>query len=382
MISNDEPKTIGFPFVGDLIGGSHISALHLIRGLDPKRYRPLVLMHQTDGPVAELFDEENIPYEPAPVKRCLEGRPGDALFFLRDLRCLERFLRERQVRLLHTNDGRMHVTWQLAGKLAGVKCLWHHRGNPGAWGLNKIAPWTADHLIAVSRFSSPTGRRWTAANCSVVHSPFDIDNIRADRHDSRNKLVDELGVSPDTALISYFGALIHRKRPAMFADITAAMVRKAAPQQVRGLVFGEDLDDLSQATLDRAEALGVSDMFHLMGYRYPPSSWMAASDILMVPARDEPLGRTLVEAMLLGTPVIASDSGGNSEAIDDGETGFIVPPDDADAYAERACQLMNDPALRARIVAQARNEAIRRFGLEQHVRSVTEIYDQMLSAAS
>ncbi|MDH3660202.1 MAG: glycosyltransferase family 4 protein [Alphaproteobacteria bacterium] len=382
MVSDNEPTVVAFPFVGDLVGGSHISALHLIRSLDPKRYRPLVLMHQTDGPVAELFDREQVAYEPAPVKRCLEGGPGDAVFFLRDLKRLERFLRERKVRLLHTNDGRMHVTWQLAGRLAGVKCLWHHRGNPGAFGLNKVAPWTADHLITVSRFSAPAGSRWTSANSSVVHSPFDIDDIQADRSACRKALIDELAVSPDTALISYFGALIARKRPVMFADITAAMTRRAAPRAVRGLVFGDDPEGLAEPTVARAAELGVSEDLRMMGYRYPPTPWMAASDVLMVPAVDEPLGRTLVEAMLLGTPVVASDSGGNPEAIDDGRTGFIVPPDDADAFAERACQLINDPALRRRIVDQAREEAVARFSLERHVRSVTEIYDQLLSAAS
>lgn len=380
MDSMREPIIVAFPFVGDSVGGSHMSALHLIRNLDREKYQPLVMLHRADGPAAALFEKEKIPYEMAPVSRFLEGGPGDVLFLLRDLRRMQNFLRRRSVRLLHTNDGRMHVTWQLAGRLAGVKCLWHHRGNPDAFGLCNMANWTADHVVAVSRFSSPKGRHWSEKNCSVVHSPFDIERISADRTASRRMLIDELGCPEDTVLIGYFGALVERKRPVTFAEITAALARRAAPRPVRGALFGEDYGGLADAVRRRASELGAADIVRLMGFHYPPTPWMAACDILMVPAVKEPLGRTLVEAMLLGTAVIAADSGGSPEAIDDGRTGFIVPSDQPEAFAERAGQLMENPALLQRITEQARSEATRRFGLDVHVESITRIYEQIIAA--
>ncbi|MGI9506698.1 MAG: glycosyltransferase family 4 protein [Geminicoccaceae bacterium] len=380
MDTSRKPTVIAFPFVGDSVGGSHMSALHLIRSLDREKFQPLVILHRDDGPVAELFEREKIPYEMAPVSRCLEGGPGDVIFLLRDLRRMQTFLRQRNVRLLHTNDGRMHVTWQLAGRLIGVKCLWHHRGNPDAFGLCNMAPWTADHVVAVSRFSSPKGRHWSEKNCSVVHSPFDIEKTSADRAASRKMLIDELGCPEDTVLIGYFGSLVDRKRPVMFADITAALARRAKPRPVHGVLFGEGSPEIVEATRRRASELGADDIVRLMGFRYPPSPWMAACDILMVPAIKEPLGRTLVEAMLLRTVVIAADSGGSPEAIDDGETGFLVPPDQPEAFAERACQLIDDPALLKRITDQAHSAAVGRFGLDVHVKSISRIYDQLIAA--
>src|SRR3546814_9209528 len=70
---------------------------------------------------------------------------------------------------------------------------------------------------------------------------------------------------------------------------------------------------------------------------------MAACDALLVTAVDEPFGRTLIEAMLLETPVIAANSGGNPEAIEDGENGLIVPPDDPESFADAALALIDDP---------------------------------------
>jgi hypothetical protein len=71
--SKEYPTVVCFPFVGDVVGGSHISALNLIRRIDRRRFEPLVLLHAPDGPVAELFRREGIVFEPAPSAAHLNG---------------------------------------------------------------------------------------------------------------------------------------------------------------------------------------------------------------------------------------------------------------------------------------------------------------------
>ncbi|PLU81944.1 glycosyl transferase, partial [Sinorhizobium medicae] len=61
-----------FPFIGDLVGGSHMSSLGLIRNLPRDRFVPLVVLHHTDGPVAELFRREGIGFVEAPVLNRLQ----------------------------------------------------------------------------------------------------------------------------------------------------------------------------------------------------------------------------------------------------------------------------------------------------------------------
>jgi glycosyltransferase involved in cell wall biosynthesis len=116
-----------------------------------------------------------------------------------------------------------------------------------------------------------------------------------------------------------------------------------------------------------------------MGFRYPPETWMAACDVLLVTAVDEPFGRTLIEAMLVGTPVIAAASGGNPEAIEDGRTGCLVPADDIAGFAARAHELLTDRGRWAAISRTAREDAVRRFGLACHAQAIMAIYDRMLS---
>ena len=106
---------------------------------------------------------------------------------------------------------------------------------------------------------------------------------------------------------------------------------------------------------------------------------MAACDVLLVPAVEEPFGRTLIEAMLLGTVVVAAASGGNLEAIRDGVTGHLVAVDDAGAFAERTLGLLADPARLDAMADAARRDALDRFGLRRHAAAIMSVYDAMLA---
>jgi glycosyltransferase involved in cell wall biosynthesis len=82
--------------------------------------------------------------------------------------------------------------------------------------------------------------------------------------------------------------------------------------------------------------------------------------------------------MLLGKAVVATDAGGVPELIEDGTTGFLTPPGDAAALADRLVRLLGDPALRAGLGAAARRWAQDRFGLDQHVTGFSHIYDDLV----
>src|SRR3546814_13746111 len=90
------------------------------------------------------------------------------LSVLGDIRPQIRFLRSKNVAIVHSNDGRTHATWALPARLAGAKLLWHHRGNPGARGLRFAAPLLANEVVAVSRFALPRPGLFSAASKAEV----------------------------------------------------------------------------------------------------------------------------------------------------------------------------------------------------------------------
>ncbi|MGH6944127.1 MAG: glycosyltransferase, partial [Geminicoccaceae bacterium] len=350
-----------FPFAGDAVGGSHISALKLIQHIDRERFQPLILLHDDDGPVASLFRNEDVAFELAPTAEFLNGHGGGfaVRFLLRESRVLSRFLKRRNVAIVHTNDGRMHASWALSSRLAGAKHVWHHRGDPGARGLRYLAPLVAHRVVSVSRFAAPRpGLLSAARKCTVVYSPFDTEAASIDRAAARQSMLAALGCAPSAHVLGYFGSIVRRKRPLAFVETIAALRRRAPSLELAAPLFGHDLEDLTPQVQRRACELGVGDCVRLMGFRYPPERWLAGCDVLLVPSVDEPFGRTLIEGMLLGTPVVAASSGGNPEALRHGETGFLVPPDDPDAAAELALRLLTDQRLGAAITTAARKHAV------------------------
>jgi glycosyltransferase involved in cell wall biosynthesis len=273
----------------------------------------------------------------------------------------------------------MHATWAIPSRLAGAKLLWHHRANPRAAGLRFLAPWVADQVVSVSKFSSPRpGLISAARKCTVVHSPFATDAEPIDRARARQTVLDEFGSSPRAHVVGFVGNLYERKRPLLFVETIARMVARKPGLEIAAPMFGEAREGGAEVTA-AIERHGVGDRVRLMGFRYPPEPWIAACDVLLVPAVEEPFGRSMIEAMLLGTPLIAADSGGNPEIIRHGETGYLVPPDDPDAFALRALALLEDTDTRASIAAAARQDAVSRFGMRRHAQSIMQIYDNILA---
>lgn len=378
--SRPEALTICFPFAGDSIGGSHHSVLGLLRQLDRDRFRPLVVTEVPGGRIARMFAEFAPVADPgANSVPVAPGQPYSLAKFTRTLTGLParvRLLKAEQVGIVHSNDGRTHAAWGLPARLARVPLLWHHRADPSALGLRLAAPLLATRVLTVSSFSLPPRGWWSAAHKSeVVHSPFDTA-ISVDRADARARLLAELDLRPDTLILGYFGSLVPRKRPFVFVD-AAVRLQDLIRRPVAGLMFGEAKNPAFGASLqERMAQPDARECVRLMGVRPDGASWIGGCDQLIVPAVREPFGRTLIEAMLVGTPVIAAESGGNVEALQGG-LGRLVKPDDPAALAEASAELANAPHDAAALAQRARQAALQRFGEERHAERVSQIYAEL-----
>lgn len=381
-----------FPFVGDDLGGSHISALKLIENLDTTSFEPLIVLHQDNGKLASHLRENDLDFKLAPDVFLPSptsaqngfGKIGSGLDYLvRSLPKLRRYLKQEKVDILHTNDGRIHTLWSLAALGAPTRHVWHHRGDPTAKGTNLLAPLTADHIVTVSRFAKPSkpvrsiDNRW-----SIVHSPFDQLELNSESKVYRQRLVEELGCQKDARFLGFFGLFLDRKRPAAMADILHNYQKRFPNENVHTVIFGRPAEGAASVEesviLQRAKDLGVADRVHIMGFRVPVEPWIGAVDINLVPAVNEPFGRTLIEAMMLGSPVVATHHGGNPEAIEDGVNGFLVEAENPEAFVEPIHRLLNNEVEYRRISETARSMALENYGITKHVQQISQIYRDLL----
>lgn len=373
------PLTICFPFSGDELGGSHMSVRGLLEQLDPTRYHALIVPERPGGDIAEFFASWPQAADPAPPRQSLVPGarigPGKALGALAGVRARSRFLQARGVDIVHSNDGRSHAAWALAAHLAGSRLLWHHRGDPSARGLRYVAPFLADRILTVSRFSLPAQGSRAAQRAQVVHSPFDTQ-VEASRETMRARILEHIGAPANAVLCGYFGNFIERKRPMGFLD-TVEELGRLVDRPVHGLLFGDPRNtEYGELLPERAARIGGNARAHMMGFRSPGHAWLAGCDVLLVPAAREPLGRTLVEAMLVKTPVVATRSGGNPEALE-GDCGILCDLDDPTGMARAVARLLAEPEQRQAMCLRAQVAARARFSREHHAEQVAAVYAEL-----
>jgi glycosyltransferase involved in cell wall biosynthesis len=384
-----KPVVVAFPFLGDEVGGSHISAVDLIAGLDSTLIRCLIILHVTDGALASYLTKRGMTFFAAPKGQVLspahrvprQNRLKVAAAYAAYLPRLVRFLRGHRVDVVHTNDGQMHATWAIPARISGARLLWHHRGDPTARAANILAPVLANEIVTVSNFARPSRPILPIDDrVTVLHSPFEHPISLPDRAHCHHQLCEELNLKGDIRFAGYIGVLTARKRPLHFVETIAAFGKSYPGIALHGVLLGlpePGGDRLDEKVRSYADELGIGERIHLMGFRSPISPLMCALDALLVPAINEPFGRTLIEAMMLGTPVIATNHGGNPEAIVDGENGYLVPAESPQAFVEPLHRLLTNQTQWERVSETARSAALSHYSASSHIEGITSIYERM-----
>jgi glycosyltransferase involved in cell wall biosynthesis len=159
----------------------------------------------------------------------------------------------------------------------------------------------------------------------------------------------------------------------------AAIIAQRFPR-ARFSIAGEVLEpQYFQELLMLINSLGLADRFHFEGALTDLPTFLAEADIFVLPSRSEGFSNALIEAMAASLPVVATRVGGNPEAVEDGVTGLLVPPEDPDALADALQGLLSDSGRSWAMGEAGRRLAIRAFSNDRVVKQVAEIYHRLLS---
>jgi glycosyltransferase involved in cell wall biosynthesis len=185
--------------------------------------------------------------------------------------------------------------------------------------------------------------------------------------------------NPDgTTLIATVGNIRRVKGHDIFIRAASAIVAKFpnASFSIAGDVLEPDyFEELKQLAHD----LGLTGRIHFAGGVVDLREYLSQADIFVLPSRSEGFSNAIVEAMAASLPVVATDVGGNAEAVVDGVTGFIVPPEDPDALAAAILRLLSDPALAHAMGADGRARASETFTTEAMMERIVASYNRLLA---
>ena len=158
----------------------------------------------------------------------------------------------------------------------------------------------------------------------------------------------------------------------------AATVLQQCPD-VSFKIVGEVLEEkYFEGLRSLASELQLTDRFTFAGGSAAIGEHLAESDIFVLPSRSEGFSNAIIEAMAAGLPVIATDVGGNREAVAPGVNGFLVPSDDPAALASALKTLVAEPELRMGMGTAGRQIAENRFSDEVMMRNTVAVYDQLM----
>lgn len=184
----------------------------------------------------------------------------------------------------------------------------------------------------------------------------------------------ELGLGPDDPLVVHVGNI----RPGKGHDILIEAA-KHLPDNVAVVSIGAEKWDGDLARVRRASSdVGVAGRMRFLGRRRDALSFIAAADVYVNPADHEGLPVTILEAMALGRPVVATEVGGVPSVVRDGETGILVQPQQPEELAAAIRGLLGDPSRSRDLGAEARRLVEEEYGLEPMIRAFEQVYVEVL----
>ena len=188
---------------------------------------------------------------------------------------------------------------------------------------------------------------------------------------------DQAGLASSASLLLVVAALFRRKG----IDVLLDALARLADDGLRPALWIAGEGPARPALEKQSRELGLDHQVRFLGERSDVADLLAACDVFVLPSRQEGLGVAALEAMAAGRPIVATRVGGLAEAVVDGGTGLLVPPDDPAALADALARLLRDPALRARLAAAGPVRIAEGFRTDDLVDAYEDLYFEVLAEA-
>ena len=369
-----------FPFVGDSIGGSHRSIIELYSELENSAITPVFVLHEI-GSLSDLLDGLNVQYEYIFIKHLAGESPNIlniAFSVVLNFFKLSKFIRKNKIDIVHGNDLRINLTWSLPTRLSSAVYIWHQRSLMSPSVLWKTSVLLANHFITISEYvhqSLPSNI--PESKKTLILNPFNIKNIY-DRSVSRRWLNELYDIPENSILLGYIGRLVDWKNVDFLIKCFAEYNKKRDIQFhliIIGMGNSEYVDNLKQLIFK----LGIENIITFTGFNVEPNRIISSFDLMIAPSNEEPFGRTLVEAMIQKTPVLAARGGGHSEIIENEVTGVLYEHNNIDNFITQCDKYINNSKFMHRIINNASYSVNLKYSSRKHAESIIKIYHQLIS---
>lgn len=392
--------------VDGTIGGSYRSLLYLVKLLPKDRFNPIVVFYREHHLVEDfrragcrviilkypsavnLVDRLRVLGRFSPVRGVIGVIQKALNFSLCSLVLFLRWvflLRRQRVHLVHLNNGVMCAPELLtASRLLGIRTVVHQRGIGPLPTSFRYVRRLVDHVICVSdaarenliAYGMPAGR------CTTVHNGIDPDEFKASITRGPSEVRKKLGIPEDVPVVGNAGMIKEWK--GQISLVRAVERLRADHPRLFCLIIGGTADqhEKDAAYLKRIREYiqehDLTECIQILDYQPNIAEFIQIFDIMVHTSKEpEPFSRSVLEGMTLGRVMVATRTGGTPEAIEDGVSGMLVPPDDPVHLAERIDLLLRRPQLREELGKRAEERIRERFLIQINVDSTRRVYERV-----
>jgi glycosyltransferase involved in cell wall biosynthesis len=298
-----------------------------------------------------------------------------------DAGALADVLRDRSIDIVHANSLMTVAAASAVGDVLGIPAVAHVRD---IMTLSAAQRDRINRLAGVVAVSDAVAERLAAQGIdrqriTRIYNAIDLDRMQ--RNATPGTFRRELAVGNDR-LVGCIGQIALRKGQDLFLDAAARVAGQIA--DARFVIAGERYSNKPESRafeadlVERANTPPLACRTHLLGYRDDIPSLLTDLDVLVVPSRQEPLSRVLLEGLATGAAAVATAVGGTPEILVEGEHGLMVPPDDPERMAEAITRLLGNPSMCDKMRTAGPPRAREMFSPPRQIEALRKLYDRIM----
>jgi glycosyltransferase involved in cell wall biosynthesis len=368
--------------IGSLgIGGAETQMAMLVSELIDRGWGCEVFVLEADGPLRRMLEARGAVIHDGGYNSAA-ALPRKLLLLLRALLRLLVLVRRTKPIVLHAYLPLTNFMGAVAGSVAGApkvitsrRALGTHQERRRYWKFFDLATnYFSDHVTVNSRAVwEDTVKRDAIDPVKLVHISNGLDASRYDMAaQSRESMRRALGLLDGQLGIVAVGNLLSYKGHHDLINALPTILNHKT--NVLLFIVGEDRG-IGSSLQNLTEELGISAHIQFLGHRSDVAQILAAMDIFVLPSHEEGFSNALLEAMASSLAIVATDVGGNREALDDGRLGVLVPSHDSDALAVAISNLLSDAAERQRFGRLANARVRTSYSVNEMVNAHIALYE-------
>lgn len=378
------------------VGGSYYSLFYLIEGLNKHVYEPIVMFYE-DNPLISMFEQvaqKVIIFDHYSPSDNYINNIGDLIKFVprfvRDILWghfeLLKKLDEIKPDIVHFNNSyATNHDWALACKRRGIKLIAHDRGTrPPASLQTKFFVKYMDAVICVSDsyLKYVTEQNLKPKKAYRVYNGLDTTKLEGLCSPVQREFIrQEFNVDSNCFFIGMIGNIDYWKGQLVLAKSISLIIKKFS--NIKVAIVGNTSAASKNYENEIKNYISKNDLkerIFLTGYRNDIPALLSAFDIFVhASIEPEPFGRVILEAMAMKKPIVATNSGGPSEILVNGESGLLVPMGDEHAMAKAISTYLNDMKHAEQIGINGWLRLKENFSIQKMVEGVEAVYKEVLT---